>query len=148
MNTPIYRRTKETQPVKNPYNFQPAAPFGGQKKGERERCVKGLPAQGRAGIFSKAYSFKYSKFLRAFDTARKLSQTPYAERCGGKVTGLYRFSWVSVGYCWGTIQVLYGQSSLQKPRSCGIITWTGRQKVYFCLRLAPLRFAFAKQPYV
>ena len=107
MNTPLYRRTKETQPIQNPYNFQPAAPFGGEKKGERERCVKGLPAQGRAGI-SKNRLIRVKKSLRAFDTARKLSQTPNAERCGGKVTEVY----LSVGFSLGIFGGLYGRRSL------------------------------------
>ena len=40
MNIRIYRRTKETQPKRNPYNFMPAVPFGGEKKGEREPLTR------------------------------------------------------------------------------------------------------------
>lgn len=41
--TDIPKNKRKTQPKRNPYNFMPAVPFGGEKKGERERCVKGLP---------------------------------------------------------------------------------------------------------
>ena len=99
MNTPIYRRTKGTQPIQNPYNFQPAAPFGGQKRESGNAVSKVCPHRDAQGFF-KSRLIRVRKSLRAFDTARKLSQTPNAERCGGKVSGLYRFSWVSVGYCW------------------------------------------------
>lgn len=120
MNTPIYRRTKETQPIQFPYNFQPAAPFGEQKEGERERCVKGLPAQGRAGISEKqAYPCKKIP-ARLWHSAKAL---PNSERrkVRRKSYGDVSFHWVSLGYHWGTIQVLYGQHSLQKRLPCGIM---------------------------
>ena len=53
MNIRIYRRTKETQPKRNPYNFMPAVPFGGEKKRERGSVVSKVCPKGRAGIFEK-----------------------------------------------------------------------------------------------
>ena len=77
--------------------------------------------------FLKNGLIRVKKSLRAFDTARKLSQTPDAERCGGKVSGLY----LSVGFRLGIVGVLYGQSSLQKPRLCGIMeAQTSREVSY------------------
>ena len=83
--------------------------------------------QGTRRDCCKSFSFVSKQFLRAFDTARKLSQTPDAERCGGKVSGLY----LSVGFRLGIVGVLYGQSSLQKPRLCGIMeAQTSREVSY------------------
>ena len=126
VNTPIYRRTKEKQPVQFPYNFQPAAPFGAQKKGERERCVKGLPAQGRAGIVenhSHSYQNNSCAPLKQRESSPKL-RTPKgaAEKFRG-YTDLVVFSLA--------IQVLYGQHSLQKRLPCGIINAQTSRKVSY-----------------
>lgn len=53
MNIRIYRRTKETQPKRNPYNFMPAVPFGGEKKGRAGALCQRSARKGRAGIFEK-----------------------------------------------------------------------------------------------
>ena len=53
MNIRIYRRTKETQPKRNPYNFMPAVPFGGEKKGRAGALCQRFARKGRAGIFQK-----------------------------------------------------------------------------------------------
>lgn len=107
MSIPIYRRTKKTQPIQFPYNFQPAAPFGAQKKGERERCVKGLPAQGRAGIVEN-HSHSYQNNSCAPLTQRESSpklHTPKgaAEKFRGCIL-LLGFGWALLGYNTGFVR--------------------------------------------
>ncbi len=100
MSIPIYQRTKEKQPVQFPYNFQPAAPFGGQKKGERERCVKGLPAQGRAGIVEN-HSHSHQNISCAPLTQRESSpklRTPKG------AAGVYSSVGFSLGYDIGFVR--------------------------------------------
>ena len=113
MNTPLYRRTKETQPIQNPYNFQPAAPFGGEKKGERERCVKGLPAQGRAGISEKqAYPCKKNPCapLTQRESSPKL-RTP--KGAAEKLRRCILYCCVFIGYRRGTIWIRFSFSFFQ-----------------------------------
>ena len=135
MNTPIYRRTKGTQPIQNPYNFQPAAPFGGQKRESGNAVSKVCPHRDAQGFF-KSRLIRVRKSLRAFDTARKLSQTPYAERCGGKVSGLY----LSVGFSLGIVGVQYrfctDSTHCKKDSPCGIMeAQTSRKVSYHGVRM-------------
>lgn len=88
-----------------PVQFSACRSFRRTKKGRAGTVCQRSARTGTRRDCCKSFSFVSKQFLRAFDTARKLSQTPYAERCGGKVSGLYRFSWVSVVYCWGFVRI-------------------------------------------
>ena len=115
--------TTDTKPVQ----FSACRSFRRRKKGERERCVKGLPAQGRAGIFQKHTHLSIQNScapLTQRESSPKL-QTPKgaAEKFRGRTD--------SVGFRLGIVGVLYRQSSLQKPRLCGIMeAQTSREVSY------------------
>ena len=93
----------ETEPIQ----FYACRTFRRRKKRESGSVVSKVCPKGTRRNFWKTYFFKYSKLLRAFDTARKLSQTPNAERFSRKVAEPLYF----VGELYGYIWILSGESS-------------------------------------
>ena len=92
---PIDRRKTVTKGIQ----FRHPRTFRCTKQREsKAQAVKGLPAQGRAGIFYRITFFFPSKLLRAFDRQRRSPTIP-------KPKGMKRCAEVGIllGFHWGTV---------------------------------------------